>query len=282
MKANKLNIFIDKPIKEVFNYSLESNIENIMNDKKVVLVTGGTSGIGLGTIEYLLEQGNYEIISLSRGDKNLSLAKEKLGENTNKITFLQGDISKEEDCRKIYEEINKKYSKLDGLVNSAGIIKLGGIEKQTLEEWNNSININLTGMFLLTKTLLPLLKKGKNTSIVNISSMSSERAGGSIAYCASKAGVDMLTKYMGQELGKYNIRVNSVNPAAVYTNIYVASGDYTQEGYDKWSKEKATLYPLGRIGDAKKDIAPTIEFLLSDKSLWTTGSIYLVDGGKSI
>ena len=63
----------------------------------------------------------------------------------------------------------------------------------------------------------------------------------------------MLTKYMGQELGKYNIRVNSVNPAAVYTNIYVASGDYTQEGYDKWSKEKAPLYPLGRIGDAKKD-----------------------------
>ena len=113
--------------------------------------------------------------------------------------------------------------------------------------------------------------------------MLSERAGGSIAYCASKAGVDMLTKYMGQELGKYNIRVNSVNhPAAVYTNIYVASEDYTQEGYDKWSKEKATLYPLGRIGDAKKDIAPTIEFLLSDKSLWTTGSIYLVDGGKSI
>ncbi len=253
-----------------------------MKEKKIVLVTGGTSGIGLGTIEYLLEQSNYEIISVSRGDKNLSKAKEKLGNNVSKVTFLQGDISKEEDCKKIYEAIDKKYNKLDGLVNSAGIIKLGGIEKQTLEEWNNSININLTGMFLITKTLLPLLKKGTNTSIVNISSMSSEKAGGSIAYCASKAGVDMLTKYMGQELGKYNIRVNSVNPAAVYTNIYVASGDYTQEGYDKWSEDKKKLYPLGRIGDAKKDIAPTIEFLLSDKSLWTTGAIYLVDGGKSI
>ncbi len=253
-----------------------------MEEKKVVLVTGGTSGIGLGTIEYLLEQNNYEIISLSKGDKNLSVAKQKLGSNTNRVTFLQGDISKEQDCKRIYEEIDKKYNKLDGLVNSAGIIKLGGIEEQSLEEWNNSININLTGIFLLTKTLLPLLKRGTNPSIVNISSMSSERAGGSIAYCASKAGVDMLTKYMGQELGKYNIRVNSVNPAAVYTNIYVASGDYTQEGYDKWSEDKKKLYPLGRIGDAKKDIAPTIEFLLSDKSLWTTGSIYLVDGGKSI
>lgn len=253
-----------------------------MIEEKIILVTGGTSGIGLGTIEYLLEQGSYEIISLSRGDRNLSLAKEKLGNDANKVTFIQGDISDVEDCKKIYNEIDSKYGKLDGLVNSAGIIKLGGIEEQTLEEWNNSININLTGIFLLTKTLLPLLKKGTNTSVVNISSMSSERAGGSIAYCVSKAGVDMLTKYMGQELGKYNIRVNSVNPAAVYTNIYVASGDYTQEGYDKWSEDKKKLYPLGRIGDAKKDIAPTIEFLLSDKSLWTTGSIYLVDGGKSI
>ena len=253
-----------------------------MENKKVILVTGGTSGIGFGTIEYLLEEGNYEIISVSRGDKNISLAKEKLGEKANQVIFLQGDVSKEEDCKKIYNEIERKYEKLDGLVNSAGIIKLGGIEEQTLEEWNNALNINLTAIFLLSKTLLPLLKKGTNASIVNISSMSSNRAGGSIAYCASKAGVDMLTKYMGQELGKYNIRVNSVNPAAVYTNIYVASGDYTQEGYDKWSEEKAPLYPLGKIGDAKKDVAPTIEFLLSDKSLWTTGAVYLVDGGKSI
>jgi len=253
-----------------------------MDNKKIVLVTGGASGIGFGTVEYLLEQGNYEVISFSRGDNNIALAKEKLGENANKVLFLKGDVSKEEDCIKLYEEIDKKYGRLDGLVNSAGIIKLGGLEEQTLEEWNNSINVNLTSIFLLTKTLLPLLKKGNNTSVVNISSMSSERAGGSIAYCSAKAGLDMLTKYMGKELGKYNIRVNSVNPAAVYTNIYVASGDYTQEGYDKWSESKPPLYPLGRIGDAKKDIAPTIEFLLSDKCLWTTGSIYLVDGGKSI
>ena len=99
-----------------------------MGEKKIVLVTGGTSGIRLGTIEYLLEQDNYEVISLSRGDKNLSLAKEKLGNNASKVTFLQGDISNEEDCKRIYDEIDKRYHKLDGLVNSAGIIKLGGIE----------------------------------------------------------------------------------------------------------------------------------------------------------
>ena len=76
-------------------------------------------------------------------------------EKANQVIFLQGDVSKE-DCKKIYTEVESKYGKLDGLVNSAGIIKLGGIEEQTLEEWNNAININLTAIFLLSKTLLPL------------------------------------------------------------------------------------------------------------------------------
>lgn len=253
-----------------------------MNNKKIVLVTGGTSGIGLGTVEYLLDQKSYDVISFSRGAKHIATAKENLGENAKEVLFLQGDISKEEDCKNLYETIKTKYGKLDGLVNAAGIINLGGIEKQTMEEWNKSLAVNLTSIFIMVKTLLPLLKLGKNASIVNISSMASQRVGGSIAYSASKAGVDAMTKYMGQELGKYNIRVNSVNPGAVYTNIYVAGGNYTQESYDRWSQEKEKLYPLGRIGYPKKDLAPTIEFLLSDKCLWTTGAIHLVDGGKSI
>ena len=77
-----------------------------MGKKKIVLITGGASGIGFGTIEYLLEQRNYEIISVSRGEKNIALAKEKLRDNVNRVTFLQGDISSEKDCKKIYEEIN--------------------------------------------------------------------------------------------------------------------------------------------------------------------------------
>lgn len=252
-----------------------------MDNNRIVLITGGTSGIGLGTIAYLLQKGGYQVISVSKNPKRIAEAKKTLGDKAQEVTFLTGDIGKEEDCNRIYEEVSQRYKKLDGLVNAAGIIKLGGIETQTLEEWDQAFAVNLRSMFIMTKLFLPLLKKGTNSSIVNISSMASVRVGGSVAYSASKAGVDALTKFLAQELGKYQIRVNSINPGAVYTNIYVASGDYTQEGYDKWSEEKAPGYPLGRIGKPE-DIAPAIEFLLSELSLWQTGDNILVDGGKSI
>ncbi len=249
------------------------------DNKKIVLVTGGTSGIGLGIVECLLEQGNYHIIVVS---KEIEKKTKVFFEKSSNLTFYKGDISNESDCERIFGEIDKKFHKLDGLVNCAGIIKLGGIETQTLTEWNNSININLTGMFMFTKILLPLIKKGINPSIVNISSIHSKIAGGSISYCVCKAGVDMLTKFMAMDLAKYKIRVNSVNPGAVKTNIYISSGDYSHEELDKLFLERNKKYPLGRVGNAKDDIGNMVEFLLSEKSLWITGSNFVVDGGKSL
>ena len=248
---------------------------------RIVLITGGNSGIGLGTAKYLLKN-DYYIITVSRNEKNINDAKEQLGDFSDRATFLQGDISKVEDCNRIYNEINKKYGRLDGLVNSAGITTSGGIEQESIEEWNKTLNVNLTGIFILIKTLLPLLKKSENASIVNISSISSIRVGSSISYCVSKAGVDMLTHYLGKELAKYNIRVNSINPAEVYSNLNIVNGRYTKEEYDEKMEQRAKKYPLGKIGDAEKDLAPSIEFLLSDKSLWTTGATYIIDGGISL
>ena len=248
-------------------------------EKKVVLITGGASGIGYGILKYLLDCNKYEIISVSKGEKNIQTAKESLKDVN--VLFLQSDITNESECQSIYDVIQLKYGKLDGLINCAGTIKLGGLEKQTLAEWNNSININLTAIFLLTKTLLPLLKNGNEPSIINISSIHSEKPGGSIAYCTSKAGVDMLTKFMAQELTKYKIRVNSINPAFVESNIYLSSGDYYKTEYNNLVKERNLTYPLGRIGNAYNDIAPLAEFLLSNKSTWITGSNYVIDGRKN-
>ena len=248
---------------------------------KIVLITGGNSGIGLGTAKYLLKKG-YTVITVSRNKENINRAKKQLAKFLDKIIFLQGDISKIDDCQKIYNAIEKKFNRLDGLVNSAGITTKGGIEEESIDNWNMTLSTNLTGIFTLIKILLPLLKKGKNSSIVNISSISSIRVGSSISYCVSKAGVDMLTHYLGKELAKYNIRVNSINPAEVYSNLNIVNGFYTKEEYDEKMKQRAKTYPLGKIGDPEKDLAPTIERLLSDKTLWTTGATYIIDGVNSL
>ena len=249
--------------------------------KKVILITGGNSGIGLGTVKYLLKK-EYKIITVSRNENSIKNAKEQLGELSKQVLFLQGDISKIEDCKNILNNIEKKYNKLDGIVNSAGITTSGGIEEESIEDWNKTLNTNLTGIYILIKTLLPLLKKGINPSIVNVSSISSIRVGSSISYCVSKAGVDMLTHYLGKELAKYNIRVNSINPGEVYSNLNIVNGRYTKEEYDEKMSKRAKSYPLGKIGDAENDLAPTIELLLSDNSLWTTGATYIIDGGISL
>ncbi len=248
--------------------------------KKIVLVTGGASGIGLGIIEYLLSTNNYLVISMSKGINHINEAKKING--MEQVLFLQGDVTNENDCKKIYEIINHNYGKLDGLINSAGIVRRGGIEEQTLEEWNISLSTNLTSIFLLVKTLLPLLKIGSNSSIINISSISSKIPSGSISYATSKAGVDMLTKYLAKELSKYNIRVNAINPGTIYSNIDISAGSFTPEEYNDRLESKKKDYPLKRLGNAKEDIGPMAELLLSDKSLWTTGASFFIDGGVSI
>ena len=139
--------------------------------KRVVLITGGNSGIGLGLVKYLIEK-DYEVVTVSRSEDSIKRAKKELGKLSNKILFLQGDVSNIADCEKIYSVIDEKYKRLDGLVNSAGITTSGGIEEESIEDWNKTLNTNLTGIFIITKTLLPLLKKGENPAVVNISSIS--------------------------------------------------------------------------------------------------------------
>ena len=132
-----------------------------MKTNRIVLITGGTSGIGLGTIDYLLQKGGYTIISVSRDENRVQKAKEKLGKGSEHVNFLLGDVSVESDIKRIYGILCKKYGRLDGLVSGAGIIKLGGVETQTIDEWDRAFAVNLRGPFLLIKSFLPLLKKGR-------------------------------------------------------------------------------------------------------------------------
>ena len=181
------------------------------------------------------------------------------------------------------DDISLKYNCIDGLVNSAGVIAPGGIEECSFEDWQYVMNVNLNGMFLLTKALIPLLKKSDSfPSVVNISSVNSIRCGTSLPYSTSKAATDMFTKSLALSLAKYQIRANSVNPGVVVSNLQKTAGICkTEDEYESFLSRMEACHPLGRVG-VPEDISGAVLFLLSSDAKWITGAILSVDGGRAI
>ena len=166
------------------------------------------------------------------------------------------------------------------LVNNAGIIFPGGVEDLTIDNWQKMFDVNVNSIFYCVKVLLPLLKQGENSSIINVSSISSKMTGSSIAYSACKASVDMMTKSLAKELAKYSIRINSVNPGIVSTGFQVHNAILNAEKYPEFLDKISETYPLG-VGTAQ-DVSNLINFLVSEKAKWITGSNYIIDGGRSV
>lgn len=250
---------------------------------KKIIITGATSGIGLGAAKALLEKTDYFVISVSRDNKKIEECKEYLKNYNNRIDFYAADISDEDQISKFTKTITDKYNCIDGLVNAAGIIKPGGIEECSFEDWNQVMNINLNGTFLITKALIPLLKKSSsNPSIVNISSVNSIRCGTSLPYSVSKAAMDMFTKSLALSLAKYQIRANCVNPGVVISNLQKSAGICkTEDEYQDFLKRMEACHPLGRVGEPA-DISGAIIYLLSEEAQWVTGAVLSVDGGRAI
>jgi NAD(P)-dependent dehydrogenase (short-subunit alcohol dehydrogenase family) len=249
---------------------------------KNILVTGGSSGIGLAIADLLIKEGDYQVISLSRNIEKIERALKEKPALKGKVDFIMGDVSHPEDCHILFKKLSQNYGKLHGLVNNAGMLTAGGIEDISFELWKENLDVNLNAPYLLIKTLLPLLKASGNSSVINISSIASRIPGRSVAYSVSKAGIDMLTEFLAGELGPYNIRVNAVNPGLVETHLHLDSKVITDETvYQEMLKKSAPKYPIGRIGQPD-DIAQMVLFLLSERSSWVTGSIFRVDGGTSV
>ncbi|HEY6981462.1 SDR family oxidoreductase [Reyranella sp.] len=245
-------------------------------DDKVVLVSGGASGIGAATARLVVREGGKSVVADRDEEKGRALADE-LGASA---LFLPLDVTREAAWQKAIAVTAETFGGLHGLLNAAGIGTRTDIESCTLEDYRRVNDINALGTFLGCKTVIPAMKQSGGGSIVNISSVLGLRgASYALAYCASKGAVRLLTKHVALHCAqmKYNIRCNSVHPG--YIDTPMVAPRLTQNVGNmsgrQWLEE---LHPLGRLGEAG-EVANMILFLLSDEASFSTGSEFICDGG---
>ncbi len=243
---------------------------------KVVLISGGASGIGAETARIVVREGGRAAIADRDAAKGAALAKE-LGAHT---LFLPLDVTQEEQWTRAVADTRARFGGLHGLLNAAGVGVRNDIETCTLEEYRRVNDINSMGTFLGCKHAIPAMKESGGGSIVNISSVLGLRgAAYAMAYCASKGAVRTLTKNVALYCAfmKYNIRCNSVHPGYIDTPMIAPrlEAPVGNMSGKQWLEE---LHPLGRLGQPR-EVADMILFLLSDESTFSTGSEFVCDGG---
>ena len=234
--------------------------------EKVILITGASRGIGREIAEKLAQKGYQVIANYNKSEKKA----QELKEEYPNIDIYKADVSKREEVQKMIEYIINKYKKIDVLINNAGISSSGLFTEVTDEEWNKIINNNLYSVFCTTQEVLSNMIMRKKGCIINISSIWG-LVGSSCEtiYSVAKAGVDGMTKSLAKELGPSNIRVNSIAPGIIDTDMNV---NYTVEEIEAIKEE----IPLEKIGK-KTDISKCVEWLIDDE--YTTGQIISINGG---
>jgi NAD(P)-dependent dehydrogenase (short-subunit alcohol dehydrogenase family) len=201
-------------------------------------------------------------------------------ESGGSAAVFEADVTAPDAPRAIVRAAADMLGGLTTLVNAAGIIGSGTIETTTDEQWDGMMDINVRVPFRLMRAAVPLMPTGHG-AIVNVSSVTGLRAfPGVLAYCASKAAVDHLTRCAALELAPKGIRVNAVNPGVVVSNLH-RRGGMNQENYAKFLEHSKTTHPLGRPGNAE-EIADLVFFLASRDAGWITGETIAIDGGRHL
>jgi NAD(P)-dependent dehydrogenase (short-subunit alcohol dehydrogenase family) len=192
--------------------------------------------------------------------------------------FYKCDVRKALECQSTINQIMEDLGGIQILVNAAGVIRRATVVETTEEEWDQVIGVNLTGVFLMSKYSLPYMAQGGGGAIVNISSGWGHVGGrNAAAYCASKGGVDLLTKAMALDHAEQHIRVNSVCPGDTDTPMLQSEAGQLGVSYESFLQGAANV-PLGRIG-APEEVAQAVLFLVSDAASFITGTALVVDGG---
>ncbi len=241
---------------------------------KVAVISGGARGMGAAEAKLFASEGCNVIIGDVLKEESLKTVSDIRG-NGGTCTFVQLDVRKERDWENMMAHVMKEYGKIDILVNNAGLTSEGNVENLSLEEWNRVMDVNLTGVFLGCKQVLPSMRLAKSGSIINISSQLGFVGNDSSnpAYQASKGAVRIFTKNVAVRYAPYNVRCNSIHPGPVDTPM-----TETARSDKKFLASLIGKIPMGRIG-LPEEVAWAVLYLASDESSYVTGIELLVDGG---
>jgi NAD(P)-dependent dehydrogenase (short-subunit alcohol dehydrogenase family) len=242
-------------------------------ENKIAVITGGNSGMGYGTAKVLKEMGATVIIT-GRRKEAIDKASEELG-----VTAILSDQAKLEDIDSLVSEVTEKFGKVDILYINAGVSGASSIELETPENFDKINNINYRGVFFTLSKFIPILNDG--ASVVVLSSvLASTVSPGLSVYSGSKAAVNAIVKTAALELASRKIRVNSISPGAIDTELFSKMG-MDDEALNGMTDYLIGLTPIGRIGKPA-EIGHLVAFLSSDEASFITGADHIIDGGSTL
>jgi meso-butanediol dehydrogenase/(S,S)-butanediol dehydrogenase/diacetyl reductase len=242
---------------------------------KVALITGGTSGIGEATVELFAAEGAR--VAFTGRRKELG---EQVAGRTGSL-YIQADHRIAQDCQNSVTKTFEKFGRLDILFNNAGIVVTGTAESTSQEDWDETMLLNVTAVWRMSRLVIPIMRRQGGGAIVNnASDWAFIGAPGVVAYCTSKGAVVQMTRAMAIDHAAEKIRVNAVCPGDTYVERWLKEGYYRHSGGVSEAEARMSDMPIGRVAEAS-EIAQAVLFLASDESSYMTGSALVVDGGNT-
>ena len=242
-------------------------------EKKIIIITGASRGIGREIAKTLAREGYTIIANYNKSEKEAQKLKKELQEENKEIDIYKANIANEEETQEMIKYIIKKYKKIDVLINNAGIDKIQLVTEVTKKDWDEIINTNLYGTFYISQQAAKNMIQNKQGKIINISSIWGQiGASMEVVYSISKAGVDGLTKALAKELGPSGIQVNSIAPGFIKTEM---NSNFNEQEINEIKDE----IPLQKLGECT-DIARCVKWLIEDN--YVTGQVIAINGGWSI
>ncbi len=241
---------------------------------KIAIITGAGSGIGRSCALALAREG-AKVALVGRRKSFLEEVAHEIGDSA---FVIAADISRKDEIDQIVEHTVARLGGLNVLLNNAGVLHIGTAEQITEEQWDQTFNLNVRGLWLLSRAVLPPMRKAGGGSIINMASvLGINGARNRASYAPSKGAVVLLTKCMAIDHGHENIRVNAICPSFVETDL-TATVISKAPDPNLVRSERISVHPIGRLGQPE-DIAGLAVYLASDESSWVTGSVFPVDGG---